>query len=119
MEAMRSEGFAPSIVFLDIGPDPLHMAKDWHTLKPEIAYLQVEHGDIPCPSDLRCVVGLRVSVQGDDESHVEAIGNACVSAGASRVIASVTKCLDPDGRRERYETVSMTDTAGVMVWPGY
>ena len=111
---MRRRGYAPSMVFLDTEDNRLRPWADWERINPNHAHLTPERNDVPARADLRCVVGLRVLVQGDDADAVHAWRDACIAAKASRVVASVTRCIESDPLYARYETLEMTDTAGLL-----
>lgn len=115
--AMRRSGYVPHVVFVDIGPDRLRMSDGWAERNPASAYLCVGGDERPSRSDLRCVVGLTVSVHGEDVAAVHAMRDACIEAKAKRVIATVTKCTNATPKYERFETIEVTDTEGHMVWP--
>ena len=115
LEAMRMNGFAPSVVFIDTEPGT-SLADDWHTLNPHIAHLQI--GPLEKP-DFRCVVGLTVCIFGDDAKRVKAIRDGCIEAKASRVITSSAEPYElpgvPSGRI-CHRTSEVTDTEGHLTW---
>lgn len=115
LETMRSRGYAPVRVDLCCYPVARHLLG----VSDSGLYATIEapSGVIPSRADLRCIVGLEVHVAGDDAMTVHAVRDVCVSAGASRVVATVF-----DGRRDipdidRFKTVSVTDTKGILTWP--
>lgn len=103
---LRAAGFTPDWVFIDTDPDVLKNWSDWHSNHAANAALLVEDKDNR--PDLRCVVGLKCMVQGEDRKRVFAIRDACIKVGAKRVIASVTIA-----RFSEFRTVEVTDTAGI------
>jgi len=110
---MRRGGKAPSIVFVETTSDRLKTWRDWQAVTPGMATLLIEHDDVPALLDLRCVVGLVVSIAGDCEEFVGRVHDACIEAKASRVISTVTR---PNHRGD-HEVIRITDTTGAMVWP--
>lgn len=114
LEAMRRDGYAPSLVILDLDDAKLQMARDWEHHNPTIARIAPAPNDKATRADLRCVVGLTVFVQGDEPSSVHAWRYACVKANAKRVVSAVTQCVDPTPLYERFETTELSDTAGVL-----
>jgi hypothetical protein len=112
---LRRIGTTPDVVFIETddalawrGPET------WHERESAPAQLQAPKPDL---SVLRCIVGLTVCVQGSDLSRVHAMRDACISARAARVIASVSQCVDSMPGYERFECIELTDTAGVLAWP--
>lgn len=104
---MRRAGYAPRMV--DISTDPV---------KPHLigcvggyATMQAER---PNMADLRCVVGLMVTVDGTNAERVHAMRDACIAAGAKRVIAAVLRVLDYGPDVDRVRVVEMSDTGGVF-----
>lgn len=84
---MRMEGYAPEMVWFDVDSPHLPMPDDWHHVSPNHAHLQLQPSDNLATLDLRCVVGLTVFVDGHETRRVVAIRDACIKAGAKRVIA--------------------------------
>lgn len=113
--AMRRRGYVPHVVFIDIGQDRLW--DGWVERTPWSAHLCVGESEQPSRADLRCVVGLTVSVHGEDAARVHALRDACIEARAARVIATVSRCTHDVLKYERFECSEVTDTAGVMTWP--
>jgi hypothetical protein len=85
---MRTQGYAPACVWLDVNEPRLPMPDDWQENSPRDAHLQLEARDRLSTLDLRCLVGLRVFVYGDVAKLVGATREACIAAGAKRVIAA-------------------------------
>lgn len=110
LEAMRRDGYAPSLVIIDLDDNKLRMAKDWEHHNPTTARL-APAGEPPHRADLRCVVGLTVFVHGDEPEAVHAWRDACVNAKAKRVVAAVTVL---DTYHEVFQTTEIHDTAGVL-----
>lgn len=113
LEAMRRDGYAPSLVILELDDAKLQMARDWERHNPTTAHL-APNGEPAHRADLRCVVGLTVFVHGDEPLSVHAWRDACIKAKAKRVVAAVTRCTDPTPLYERFETTEIHDTAGVL-----
>jgi hypothetical protein len=109
--AMRRQGAVPDVVWIDTDLARLPMADDWLEVTPRHAHVQLDPADSPARVDFRCVIGLTVSISGDDLKRVRATRDACVFAGAKRVIASTTKRI---GRGEfaAFQLVELTDTDG-------
>ena len=115
--ALRKAGVAPDWVWVDTDLTPAPFA-DETTLDNCIGIrLQIEKSDKPNRLDLRCVVGLNCYVQGETASVVHATRDACIDAGAKRVIAAV---MDRKGRGEfvSFGVSDLTDTAGIFVLAG-
>lgn len=108
--AMRRRGKRPAFVFLDTTRTTAPMCewRDWPNVSPAIPSVWVEPDDAPHRLDLRFVFGLSVVVTGIDADRVKALADAAYSAGALRVIASVTT----DGPNPR--AVSVTDSFGIL-----
>ena len=62
--------------------------------------------------DLRCLVGLHVTVNGMTSRRVREVAQAAIKSGAKRVIGCV---FIPKG--EMSELVEIIDSEGVMTWP--
>lgn len=110
LESMRRDGYAPSLVIIDLDDHKLRMAKDWEHHNPTTARL-APAGEPPHRADLRCVVGLTVFVHGDEPEAVHAWRDACIEAKARRVVAAVTVL---DTYHEAFQTTEIHDTAGVL-----
>lgn len=109
--AMRKAGKAPSAVFIETATDRLKQSSDWQHNTPGMAALLIEPDDIPAMLDLRCVVGLLVSISGDCEELVGRVHEACVAANAKRVVSSVFSTKS--GRT----LTRINDSDGVLEWP--
>ncbi len=109
--AMRKDGFAPSVVFVETNPELFAAVHDWHEYAPNRAQVRIEASDNPDTADLRFLVGLSVMVNGNDLDRVRRVGKACERAKASRVVTFVSKLVN-----DRFETVEMTDTEGRVTW---
>ncbi|MEI8170928.1 MAG: hypothetical protein WCG50_14725 [Rhodoferax sp.] len=68
--------------------------------------------DIPEAIDLRFLVGVTVLAESQNADRLRRITTACIQAKALRVIASLHRNVD----KYWTETVSITDTDGVMTW---
>lgn len=85
--AMRLKGRKPAMVWFDADYPKLPMADDWQEDRPDHAHLQIDRHENVETLDLRCLVGLTVFVDGQDVRRVVAVRDACIKAGAERVIA--------------------------------
>lgn len=120
--SMRMRGVAPSMVFLDawcplgwLGA--IATAYDtWHIDHPHRAHLMLDRADVPARVDLRCIVGLAVMINEDNAAAARAMRDACVAAGARRVIASACDVV-VDGEITRVAHLWTSDTEGHMAWP--
>jgi len=101
--AARLQGYAPSLVFLELDFGRIPLAVD---------QVQIEETDRLSSIDLRCVRGLNVSVSGVGSLRVKQIAQAAIHAGAMRVLTFVS-APKPNGTNEITE---MTDTDGSYVW---
>jgi hypothetical protein len=106
--AMRLRGKRPASVHIDAdGLLPRRITSGWSVPRHLGADLHAELVIDPAEElhllDLRCVVGLVVQVNGLDTPRAEAVGDACVAAGASRVIVATPELTH--------------DTAGELTWP--
>lgn len=115
--AMRLHGYMPDQVWIgtDLG-ERIDQARDWLAMNSAVAHLQLDAPDKPARLDLRCVHGLMCFVQGSDAHTVHAVRDACIEAGAKRVISAV---MERFGRGEwaAFRTIEQTDTDGQFVWP--
>lgn len=111
--AMREQGAVPAVVWLETNPEHDPCCDDWLDISPDHAHLQLDQNECPARADLRCVVGLMVSISGSDLKRVRATRDACVAAGAKRVIAATTKRIGR-GESQEHEVVEITDTAGFL-----
>lgn len=111
---MRVAGSVPEWVFVDTEYDKTHQYADWHRVDNTTAVVLVEPSDRRL--DFRFVVGMKCFVQGENMNRVHEIRDACISAGAKRVIAAVMRRL---GRDEfvAFQTIEQTDTDGLFATP--
>lgn len=102
--SMRRQRAVPQAVFVDVDIDPFEQWRTWPTETPNHAHLLVEAVDAPRRLDLRCVVGLTVIVTGFDDARVEAVFEACRSAGAARVIGASGPIVAPGVVRTTWDS---------------
>lgn len=81
-------------------------------LVPTDLSVTLASSDIPEALDLRFLVGITVLAESQNADRLKRITTACQQAKALRVIASLHRNVD----KYRTETVSITDTDGVMTW---
>lgn len=111
--AMRRQHRRPGMVSFNVGPTTDWLADHWQETAGLPPHVLVEPTDAIDRLDLRFVVGLLVDVSGhvDHRDRVLRIYEACVRAGASRVIGAIHQPkaggLDP---------VEYLDTDGVLTW---
>lgn len=79
--AMRCKGQAPQIVFVNDYP----CDTDWHATGDHVTLCVA--GDALPLLDLRCLVGLRVSVSSFSEARAKALAERCKASGAATVAA--------------------------------
>lgn len=79
--ALRRERQAPQIVFVNDYP----CDTDWHSVGAHVT-LCVAGDSVPL-LDLRCLVGLRVSISSPDEARAKALAERCKASGAATVAA--------------------------------
>lgn len=116
--AMRSAGYKPRSVWVEMLPMN-SFAKS--LIRPAIKNdidIHLELRDIETVSrlDLRCLMGLSVYVNGPNDETTQAVADACLKAGAIKVIASFFDL----SKRERDWLVKMTTTTSEGVrttWP--
>lgn len=110
--AMRLKGQVPHMVAINVADERDRLAGDWHQIGVG-PHLWVEPGDSIATLDLRCVVNLLVDVSGDikHEKRVRRVFDACIKAGAARVMGAIHK-----PKRDGLEIVEYMDTAGVLTW---
>jgi hypothetical protein len=113
LEAMRRRGFVPETV--DLCLFKTRSAEDWPRLHPRYAVLEAVQS--VRPAELRCLVGLEVQIHGEKREVVHAMRDACIAAGARRVIATVFDGRDSVPDYERFRAVEASDTQGVLTWP--
>lgn len=115
---MRKRGYKPRSVWVECLPMG-SFAKS--LISPHIKNdmdIHLDARDIVAASrlDLRCLLGLNVYVNGANDEGTQAVADACIKAGASKVIASFFDL----SRRERDWLVKMSTTTpeGVRTtWP--
>lgn len=115
---MRKRGYKPRSVWVECLPMG-SFAKS--LISPQIKNdmdIHLDARDIVAASrlDLRCLLGLNVYVNGANDEGTQAVADACIKAGASKVIASFFDL----SRRERDWLVKMSTTTpeGVRTtWP--
>lgn len=113
---MRKTGFVPDMVFLDVDVDAMESWRDWPANNNRNCHILIEPTDKRF--DFRCFAGLRCYVSGHtDAKRVQAIRDALIDAGASRVIATT---FEQVGRDEfiAYRVVDTTDTAALEAIDG-
>lgn len=97
--AMRRNGLMPAMVWIDTEPCALKAWAGWPSVDASHAHVWVEAGDSIKRTDLRFVVGLTVQVQGEDAQRVADVQDACVKAGAKRVLTYCNGAMtDTEGR---------------------
>lgn len=114
LEAMRRSGYAPAWVDVCLYPVKPHLLGVSDS--GLIATIEATSWD-HARADLRCVVGLEVRVSGDDATAVHAMRDACIKAGASRVIATVFDGREDIPDAQRFAALKVTDTKGILTWP--
>lgn len=112
--AMRRQGLRPVLVFVETGPDG-RIDEQLNRDDQASAHLWVEPHESIGRLDLRCLVGLGVSVSGPDEKRVVGVVNAALAAGAKRVVGAV---LMPVGQGEfrRFPVTRYLDTLASPDW---
>jgi hypothetical protein len=102
--AMRMRGFLPAAVYVNAdGNTPGDWTIPAHAAAPLFAEINVDPSETIARLDLRCLAGLTVHLNGSDPMRVAALKDACMEAGAQRVIAY---CQD-----------WTEDTDGALSWP--
>jgi hypothetical protein len=113
LEAMRRSGVVPAWVWIDTDHWRSDVPETWQVYAPQHAHLQSTKPD---RAALRCVVGLPVQIDGEDRERVNAMRDACIAAGAKRVIASLYERRDDVPDYERYQVIEVSDTDGRQTW---
>lgn len=95
--AMRLRGKCPDTAWIHVGTDRDKAWRDWPrdlSLSP-IAHIEIQDREplSTLASDLRCLVGMCVIVQGDSPDRVLPVADMALQAQARRVFASF---IDPD-----------------------
>lgn len=85
--AMRQRGMVPRTVFLDAFEDPSKSWRQWPRVCMESPQVEILPDESLPMLDLRFLSGLRVMLTGHERRRVQAIRDACVEAGAARVVA--------------------------------
>ncbi len=113
LEAMRRRGYAPEAVDICLFKTRPGATEDWARWHPQYATLEA---DKPDRAALRCIVGLAVGIHGSDPMRVHAMRDACISAGAQRVVATVFDDRPGLPDADRFQAIEITDTQGVLTW---
>lgn len=114
--ALRMQRKLPQWVSINVSDEPDWLADNWHewTTSATSPHILIEPSDPVSRLDLRMLVGVPlVDVGGyvEHRTRILEVIDACVKAGARRVIGSVSR---PKG--EGTEVVEFFDTAGVLTW---
>lgn len=104
--ALRRTGRVPGLVFLSLERDPWRTWSGWSEWSRH-AHIEVDPAESIATLDLRCMVGLTVLIDGEDEFRVLALHEACKEAKAKRVIS---RAYRPIGGAD-FECVANFDTA--------
>lgn len=115
----RKAGVIPDGVWIDAGPvGALDPAQDWAKWveTQTHARIQIEPHDRVPRLDLRCVRGMQCRIDGEDTARVREVRDACIAAGAKRVIAAVLRRIGY-GEWQSFQMTECTDTEGVIVFP--
>lgn len=88
LQAMRRRGIRPVCADISVGMDDLGTWRDWQDWT-QTAHIEIQPEDRIHRLDLRCVLGLCVSIGGTDAARVAAVHDACVDAGARSVMSAV------------------------------
>jgi hypothetical protein len=117
IQAMRLNGQAPSLVFVEMLPMQrwTRVLTQQASRHPDIHLEAKDIGGIAL-ADLRCLVGLSVMVNGPADDSTERVAQACMAAGAKDVQAFFIDPMKPQDdwivKAQRY------DAEGVRtVWP--
>ena len=110
--AMRQRRQRPTFVSVDVGEQPKWLCDHWHELGLK-AYILVEPSDPVERLDLRFLVKLTMhfSAHVDDAERARKVFDACIAAGADRVIGGLHRIV-----AGQHETVELFDSAGVLQW---
>lgn len=112
---MRKQHRKPVWVSLTLG-DRSWAAENWHEWSTQMPHVVVQPQDPIDRLDLRFLMAIdTVDVDADvsDEPRLRKLFDACVRAGARRVIGALHK-----PRGEGLEILEYMDTAGVLTWQG-
>lgn len=111
---MRMGGSVPDCVWIDADePGALHPEADWHVLNNRQAYVTTDANQRPHRLDLRFLKGLDCYIDGTDAARVNATRDACIAAGARRVVAWTMRRLGND-EFPAFRLVDVSDTEGHM-----
>lgn len=86
--ALRLSRRRPRAVFIDVMAATDECWRDWQQLTPQHAHVDVSPDEPIHRLDFRFTVGMNVIVTGDEQSRAQAISDACIEAGALRVVAA-------------------------------
>jgi hypothetical protein len=79
----------PAVVFIDAVEDQTQCWRDWQAVNPAAPQIEILPSEPLSGIDLRCIVGLTVILSGPVARRVDAVRQACLDAGAVRVVAAV------------------------------
>lgn len=111
---LRMAGKVPRSVWVSLFPLQ-KWAIEWAARNSADAEIQIDDDEPINRLDLRCLVGLDpVYVNGPDGEQTKRLADACIKAGAKRVLASYFAWTHP----EHLRLVRMTETTteGVRQW---
>lgn len=116
--AMRRRGLKPDLAVVETvwgrGRER-QCAQEWPEVNPRSAWIFIEPSDAPRRLDLRCLVGMQVSIDGYDRSRLVATFEACLRAQAARVIAHL--CMPrPDRYPFAHDLLEIIDSKGALTW---
>lgn len=115
--AMRRKGAMPDMVWVETDrDDAVRQWHHWPVDTPHIAHIEIDRDDPVHRMDLRCLVGMRCTVVGQDSGRVQQVVRACIDAGAARVIAAHTTVSINRGEPTA-TTHWLIDTALEGAWP--
>ncbi len=86
--ALRRRGVRPVWAFVTVGRDHSESCREWHEWM-SAAHIEIQPEDRIQRIDLRCLLGMWVSVSGFDAERVAAAHEACVAASARCVMSAV------------------------------
>lgn len=101
--ALRRRGQRPLMADICDGMDGLACWRDWPNWSGA-AHIEVRPEDRINRLDLRCIVGMFVSVGGMDANRVRQLHDRCVEVGASGVMAAVY-AVGPHGTLQAVERI--------------
>jgi hypothetical protein len=91
LRTMRRRGVRPGVVFIDLVRQPSEWPLQWSTECPHRAHVEILDDEMLSGLDLRFCVGMQVLVQGEAGRRVAQVAEACIEAGAARVVAVTTE----------------------------